>query len=439
MIYQDAAEYKLAMLAEQFRQNSLSDMDVLTEFVVHNAELEELEDKLRQFNIFEAVGMQWQEIRHSAFIAFLLAPQQAHGLGEDFLKKVIQRSLLSSRSASLPVNVVNLHLMNLDKTVVEREWNNIDILLLNHPHQLAVIIENKLQSGEHDNQLDRYFQMVQRQYPDWRILGLYLTIDGEQPSDSRYLPISYADIADIVGALVISRETVLGPDVRTLMHHYVQMLRRNIVSDAELDELCRQIYQKHKRALDLIVARIPDKQAIIHQALLKMVVETPGIRLRWHGRTGISFHPEEWDVPALQYAGGKDAPALIFQFYIYNTTDYVKMWLEIRKASEERRKPLFEMGIKYGKPFTSRSRRIGKNWNAVYSRYLVTRKQMPQLETTDVVAKAYEQFSIFVQNDLPAIQKALNAQDWVWTTQATDDTDSGGADDAQIEEEEDEQ
>ncbi len=260
MIYQDATDFKLALLAEQARQNSLTDMKVLEEFVVKNAELEQLEEKLRQFNIFEAVGMQWQELRHSAFLAFLLDPHQPHGLGDDFLKLVLQRALVGRSTTPLPFNTVRLYLMPFEDTLVERERSRIDILLLNSEHKLAVIIENKLSTGEHDNQLGRYFESVQSNHPGWSVLGLYLTINGEQPSDRHYLPISYSNIAEIVETLVAKRESVLGPDVRTLLRHYAQMLRRNIVSDAELDELCRQIYQKHKRAIDLIIARIPNRQ-----------------------------------------------------------------------------------------------------------------------------------------------------------------------------------
>ena len=286
---QNDLDTKLAMLAEQGRQNNLTDMEALTEFVVNNDELEQLEERLRQFNIFEAIGMEWQEIRHSAFLTFLLDPQQPHGLGDDFLKKVLQRALLDKKAVKLPINVVRLHLMSLEETIAQREQNNIDILLLNERHQLAVIIENKVLTGEHDDQLARYYQTVAHQYPGWGILGLYLTRTGADPSDSRYLPLSYADVAEVIQTLIVSREAVLGPDVRTLMSHYVQMLRRNIVSDAEIDSLCRQIYQKHQRAIDMIVARLPDKRAQVLTFCKSLVDGTPELRFRAMAKTFIGF------------------------------------------------------------------------------------------------------------------------------------------------------
>ncbi|MDZ7960601.1 MAG: hypothetical protein RMY34_22425 [Aulosira sp. DedQUE10] len=42
----------------------VKDRALLEKFIVDNEELEELESKLAQFNIFEAIGVVRQEIRH---------------------------------------------------------------------------------------------------------------------------------------------------------------------------------------------------------------------------------------------------------------------------------------------------------------------------------------------------------------------------------------
>jgi hypothetical protein len=73
----DGTPLVLQMAAEYRRQAGLSDLEILTEFLIHNPELEQLEERLRQFNLFEVIGMQYQEIRHSFLLAFLLDPQQA--------------------------------------------------------------------------------------------------------------------------------------------------------------------------------------------------------------------------------------------------------------------------------------------------------------------------------------------------------------------------
>jgi len=57
--------------------------------------------------------------------------------------------LISAPDASEPITPIDLDLWNLDQIVVLREWQYIDILLLDESNQLAVIIENKIDTTEH--------------------------------------------------------------------------------------------------------------------------------------------------------------------------------------------------------------------------------------------------------------------------------------------------
>ena len=414
---QNDSDPKLAMWAEQARQRSLTDMEALTEFVVSNDELEQLEERLRQFNIFEAIGMHWQEIRHSAFLAFLLDPQQPHGLGDDFLKKILQRALLGKDAAKLPVNVIRLHLMSLEETTAQREQNSIDILLLNERHQLAVIIENKLQTGEHDNQLDRYYRFVAQQYPGWRILGLYLTPTGANPSDNRYLPLSYADVADITQTLVVSREAVLGPDVRTLMIHYVQMLRRNVVNDSEIDSLCHEIYRKHQRAIDLIVARLPDKRAQIMNYCKSLVENKPELRFRVLTKMELGFHPLSWDTSALQYYPPEQSRALIFEYYFRYEAKGLLLVIFIRPGRQEVRQKLFDLVVAHPEIFKTEGVLYSK-FTRVYSRSFLSAKALQEVDVSTLQGTIAREFDKFLQTDFPRIQEALATEVWIWEKDA---------------------
>ena len=133
-----------------------SDLRELERFIVNNPDLERLEALLDRFNIFEAVGMERQEIRHSKFLAFLLDPNESHGLGDAFVKRLLQRAVMDSPSVSAPVTPIELSLWDLGQMEVRREWQHIDIFLLDEREKLAVIIENKIGTGEHSDQLDRY-------------------------------------------------------------------------------------------------------------------------------------------------------------------------------------------------------------------------------------------------------------------------------------------
>ena len=227
--------------------NPEDDRKDLEAFVVGNPDLERLETLLDQFNMFEAIGAVRQELRHSDFLAFLLNPNQNHGLGDAFTKGLLQKALSYAPGKVLPITAIDLDIWDLNELMVFREWQNIDILLVDERNHFVVIIENKVVSGEHGDQLSRYYRIVNEHYPDWSNLCLFLTPEGLEPSDECYIPIDYNLIADLVERLTETRSSTLGPDVGILMTHYSQMLRRYIVSESETAELCRKIYRKHQR------------------------------------------------------------------------------------------------------------------------------------------------------------------------------------------------
>ena len=68
---------------------------------------------------------------------------------------------------------------------VKREWKKIDILLTN-ANKKALVIENKINAGDQDKQLWRYYNTLKEQdYLDRNIHLIYLTLDGREPtSDS---------------------------------------------------------------------------------------------------------------------------------------------------------------------------------------------------------------------------------------------------------------
>ena len=150
------------------------DRKVLEDFVVGNDDLERLEALLDRFNIFEATRFVRQELRHSDFLAFLLDPQGNHGLGEVFVKRLLQRVLTTADGASVAVTPIELELWDLDRIEVRREWQHVDVLLLDEEHKLVVIIENKVDSSERPGQLRRYLEVVESSFPGWRRVPVYL-------------------------------------------------------------------------------------------------------------------------------------------------------------------------------------------------------------------------------------------------------------------------
>ena len=134
----------------------------LERFVAENDELLSLEEQIGRFNIFDALGIARVEIRHSNFLAWLLTPSESHGQGDLFLKAFLMDVLRKARQkgAEPPISAVELDGADLRGVEVRREWRNIDLLIRCDKPRFVIAIENKIDSGEHGNQLERYKDTV---------------------------------------------------------------------------------------------------------------------------------------------------------------------------------------------------------------------------------------------------------------------------------------
>jgi hypothetical protein len=305
------------------------DLKALENFIVGNAELEKLEAMLDRFNIFEAVGLVRQEVKHSTFLAFLLDPQARHGLGDAFAKRLLQEAIMSAPNAFAPVTLIELSLWDIVQMEVRREWKRIDIFLLDEREKLAVIIENKIGSGEHGDQLARYYEAVREEYPDHRLLALYLTPGGDEPSHPEYLQVDYRAVCEILDELAESRASVIEPDAKVLIEHYTEMLRRHIVGDSEIARLSQQIYQKHSRAIDLIVKHQYKSQEEIRDQIGQLcnilIDEQENFDLRYSGKNKIAFEIRYWRVADTEF---------LFEFWSFPRSLELKLFTHLTHELE---------------------------------------------------------------------------------------------------------
>ncbi len=385
----------------------------LENFVVSNSELEELEVLLEKFNVFEAIGVVRQELRHSNFLAFLLDPSQNHGLGEAFVKRLLQRAISGPQSEGLPITPIDLDSWDLHNATVHREWQNIDILILEESIKLAIIIENKIEGTESPGQLKRYYETVKKHFPAYNIVCLYLTPEGDMPSHEDYIPISYKLVCEVVETLIRTKESVLGPDLLTLIKNYAVMLRRHIVGESEIAKLCQKIYHKHQRALDLIFEYKPDLQVQTREYLESLIDRSPDLVKDHCSKAYIRFLPKEWDVPSLAKGKGWVSSNRILLFEVYNGPEKIALRLHIGPGHDETRKRLYDMASAHTPVFKA-SGSLRPKWKSIYTRNFATRKDLQDNEYEVIAEKIEKQWQKFLEDDLPAMREIVRSQKWVW-------------------------
>ncbi len=382
--------------------------------VVDNTDLERLETLLDQYNVFESMGVVRSELRHSDFLSYLMNPSQNHGLGDTFVKRLLQTVLSNHPKQSSPITSIDLDTWDLNELIVMREWLNIDILLVDERNRLVVIIENKIDSGEHGEQLERYWQSTNQHYPNWHILGLFLTPDGDQPAHESYYPIDYLSICVLLEKLIETRSSTLGQDIHMAITHCSQMLRRHIVSESEIAELCKRIYRKHQQALDLIYEYRPDQQQAIRELLEQLVKDQPELISDHSSKSYIRFIHRDWDVPVLRQGEGWTSTKRILLFEFRNFENKLALHLIIGPGPHELRKKLFDVAQAHKPPFNPSMKSLANNWNAIYVRSLLAKMdyEADKFEDYEVVLK--KKWINFLEHELPQLQSVFQAEKWLW-------------------------
>ncbi len=233
-------------------------------------------------NIFDAVGMERQEVKHSAFIGLLLDPGKPHGLGNRFLAEFCRRLFVSD---SVSVQRRNLNALAMggihsiddlsdfindtklevfrERVLVDSE-SRIDIYIESAATKTAVVIENKVFTGNHDDQLYRYIKQLDTYSKNRynlieRRIFVYLTPLGTPPDDRQehneahnmYCLLSYKAILNILERV---KKYCAEQRVLFLMEDYETMVKKNILKeDEKVRAKCREIYRAYEKEIELLL------------------------------------------------------------------------------------------------------------------------------------------------------------------------------------------
>ncbi|MCT7514569.1 PD-(D/E)XK nuclease family protein [Aliarcobacter cryaerophilus] len=224
--------------------------------------LDKIKNSVMNFNILEITGMGSQEIKHSNILAWMFSNSE-HNLEykilEDFLKKIVEFNEVSEATTFLKHYI---YLPEKDKNItIYREKDNIDLLIVDNANKVVIAIENKVYANERSDgkdggQLKNYCKIVDENYKNFKNkIFIYLTIDGLSPESEENQKIWLNATHEMIGEAVediLEKQTIL-PKAEMILTSYVDLLkRRNIMSDKNLEELCKKIWDKNSKALDIL-------------------------------------------------------------------------------------------------------------------------------------------------------------------------------------------
>lgn len=204
-----------------------------------------------------------KEVNVSRFLAWLMDPGEGHGLGDQPLRSLLTRAGQSDRAQGLPQNdrrflsPSSVHTQSFSSVVVSTEVDVgmrnkklLDVLILDPAARLYVAIENKFGAKEGDDQTKDYRKGLNKLFPNYRGIHIYLDSNEAEPEDEVWLPVGYDWLAEFLKSS--EQLSSIAPHVKDALAQF-----RSVVEDEDEDSAVRtplgtlisQVAGEHRDAL----------------------------------------------------------------------------------------------------------------------------------------------------------------------------------------------
>jgi hypothetical protein len=231
----------------------MTEEEILTQFLLDTQELEILESMLDEFNPLSIMKVENYEIRHSNILSWLFDPSGNHHLNDRVIKKFITEVILNNETVKIPFNIRDIYLADFNDAEIFREYKNIDILIKSEINKTLILIENKIKSKESEGQLEKYFDLINREYPAYKIIPVLLTVYGDEPIGSdKYIMFSHESLYRIIKNILHLEKNHINQKVADFISYYLKSMELILMENEEIIRLCKDIYNKHKKAIDII-------------------------------------------------------------------------------------------------------------------------------------------------------------------------------------------
>lgn len=228
-------------------------------------------------DIASIYGVDKFEIRHSNVLKWILEPKEDEAI--DYLPiRNLLKLIQENNSYYEFFNSVDLTIARIDKVTIQREKYNIDMLItlkINN-EDYAIVIENKLESSIHDNQLKVYKVKVQEKYINHKKLYAFL-YPGNNPeqdkeaNENQYIPITYQDVYDKILKVII--ELTSNSTLKLIVSYYIHTLccyeTNNLVGLVVTDEeatALKSLFNNNQilNMIDTLFNNIPNNEYSIY-------------------------------------------------------------------------------------------------------------------------------------------------------------------------------
>lgn len=229
-------------------------------------------------NIFDILGVNNLEIKHSNFLAYLFNKKINGNIGTAILENVLKlcQSQLVGKAEYDGISLID-PMFSEKEIEIYRENLNIDIMI-KVKGEYIVLIENKIWADEHGKQLFNYANSVREKlknnskyFENYKCLEpicIFLTPDGRRPNDiqdDNWISLGYDKIYEILNNFRSKNEKlwdVLEEKQKILINDYGELLKERIMNkdQEEIKKLWDifSIENEKKKVMEQIIDYMPN-------------------------------------------------------------------------------------------------------------------------------------------------------------------------------------
>lgn len=240
---------------------------------------------------------------------------------------------------------------------------------------------------------------------------VFLTKEGSAASRPSWISLDYGTIAEIIETVCNERRSSLTDDIYIAIRHYVDLVRRHIMSESDIAELCRKIYKQHRQAIDLIYEHRPDMRSDVEDYIKQLIqessqqenLEQDSIDKRW-----IRVAPKEWDNLVFQKTcSGWTASHRILLFEFCNEPQNLQLHLvigpgdmQVKEAIYQKLKTLDIAGIRKCKLKES-------GWNHVCAVQVFNSSDYEEGDLESLQEKIRAFWLRYIEGDMKVVREAI--------------------------------
>lgn len=383
-----------------------------------------------EVNLMDILRVSHKELQHSNFLAWFFNPGETHNLGDfalkEFIKIYFKENQFQNLGNETGLSVFDFVRLDFDDLEIRREYKNIDLIFLSRKNQFCIVIENKIYSTEKKGQLEKYRNIIETEYPDFKHkIYIFLSLRDQQISESEkdyYVQLNYEHLIKLIEQVISSQRLKLADKTKFVFEQYLQTLKSMLNKNEEIEKVAQQLYKKYKSAFDLVFKYSdPSGNNEIWAKLDELIKSEKSIRLFSSNKTYLRFQPNFLydNIQNLRKVGlVSETDDLtnnwVFLFEFHFTSNQVIFDCKIGSGDQQAREKLYQIYKKHKTvfPLVVSGKGILKQWHQVFQKQILNSSDIQKYfeDSTDIEKMIVKRFRELIDKDLPRLIEKLNEE-----------------------------